>query len=132
MPLNRQETALLAGNVVRGICDDLRTIAGLQKTAQEALQHEVVTEVASPEKIVTHENLRRHREQGRCYHGLRFGLRSLAKAASDTLSLVKVDNRTNMNTRFVAERIGYEETVAVPLDQVVARVTAGEVIVLRG
>ena len=37
-----------------------------------------------------------------------------------------------MNTRFAAERIGYEETAAVPLEQVVARVTAGEVIVLRG
>ena len=32
----------------------------------------------------------------------------------------------------LAERIGYEEPVAVPLDQVVARVTAGEAIVLRG
>lgn len=37
-----------------------------------------------------------------------------------------------MNTDLFAERIGYREPVAVPIDQVVARVTAGEVIVLRG
>jgi len=37
-----------------------------------------------------------------------------------------------MNTRLLAERIGYEEPQPVAIDQVVARVTAGEVIVLRG
>src|ERR1700677_1912925 len=63
MPPNRRKTALLALNVVRDICNDLRRITALPKTAQEALQHEIVTEVASPEKIVAQENLRCHRER---------------------------------------------------------------------
>ena len=37
-----------------------------------------------------------------------------------------------MSTDVVAERIGHEVTAEVPLDQVVERVTAGEVIVLNG
>ena len=36
-----------------------------------------------------------------------------------------------MSTGFLAERIGFREVAAVPLDQVVDRVSAGEVIVLR-
>jgi hypothetical protein len=85
MPLNRRETAPLALNVVRDICDDLRTITGLRKTAQEALQHEVVTEVPSPEKIVAHENLRCHRAEGSMLAWTALACES----ASDTLSLVK-------------------------------------------
>lgn len=36
-----------------------------------------------------------------------------------------------MNTRLIAQRIGLGDTVAVPLSEVVERVTAGEVIILR-
>jgi nitrite reductase/ring-hydroxylating ferredoxin subunit len=83
--------------------------------------------------------------QRRSYHGTR----SLAKAAGDKLfgsyssksiakwnrnaTLARVVNKEDpMNTWLLAECIGYEQPRAVPIDQVVARVTAGEVIVLRG
>jgi hypothetical protein len=37
-----------------------------------------------------------------------------------------------MNSHLYAERIGYREVTAIPLDEVVERVTAGDLIVLRG
>ena len=69
----------MALHVVRDICDDLGMVTAIPKTAQETLQHEVVTEVAGPEKIVAQENLRCHRERVDVSMD-----RALVKAASAT------------------------------------------------
>ena len=54
-PMDARKAASLAFDVMRDAPENFRLLAGLRQAAQKAFQHQIVTEVSGPKKIVADE-----------------------------------------------------------------------------
>jgi hypothetical protein len=54
-PMDARKAAPLAFDVMRDAPENFRLLAGLRQAAQKAFQHQIVTEISGPKKVVADE-----------------------------------------------------------------------------